>query len=90
MDGSLADARRGPFRMIGVVICRGKIRPPTTFQPWTARSPSRSNPGGPVDPMAPLRAQQLGSKATHLAWRSIIVHVPPDTWKNGGLTSILG
>ena len=38
----------------------------------------------------PLRAQQLASKAAHMAYRAIIEHEPPDTWKNGGLTSILG
>jgi hypothetical protein len=30
------------------------------------------------------------SKAAHMAYRAIIEHEPPQTWKNGGLTSILG
>jgi hypothetical protein len=38
----------------------------------------------------PYRAEQLASKAAHMAYRAIIEHEPPQTWKNGGLTSILG
>lgn len=38
----------------------------------------------------PYRAAQLASKARHLAYRAIIEHEPAGTWKDGGLTSILG
>ena len=38
----------------------------------------------------PYRAQQLASKAAHMAYRALIEHEPSGTWKNGGLTSILG